>query len=317
MKSINTTYNGQTLKNFNLSADYLDNQLTLRNLSATLPGETEFKVTGDVFADNDELTYSLQPEYTTNDLQKLLGWLGYQVNQVTQATYKRSTGDATVEGTLKTVKVSPYEISVDKSSFSGNMGIITGERPNVFLEVNADSVNFDNYIPPLPAEEQGGTLAEKINRRFARLGFLNDFDMRLFGKIGLGIYENIPFENTQFDMDTAQGVLTVSKLNVGAVANAAVDVSGVLKGMGQSLQFENLKYSLETKDLASFLNKFALPLPNADLKKLKNFSSKGILTGSPELMAMKTVSRLENIDFIYGGQAGKQNGQWVLRERLI
>lgn len=26
---------------------------------------------------------------------------------------------------------------------------------------------------------------------------------------------------------------------------------------------------------------------------------------------MKTVSRLENIDFIYGGQAGKQNGQWV------
>lgn len=61
LKSINTTYNGQTLKNFNLSADYLDNQLTLRNLSATLPGETEFKVTGDVFADNDELTYSLQP----------------------------------------------------------------------------------------------------------------------------------------------------------------------------------------------------------------------------------------------------------------
>lgn len=93
--------------------------------------------------------------------------------------------------------------------------------------------------------------------------------MRLFGKIGLGIYENIPFENTQFDMDTAQGVLTVSKLNVGAVANAAVDVSGVLKGMGQSLQFENLKYSLETKDLASFLNKFALPLPNADLKNSK------------------------------------------------
>lgn len=42
------------------------------------------------------------------------------------------------------------------------MGIITGERPNVFLEVNADSVNFDNYIPPLPAEEQGGTLAEKL-----------------------------------------------------------------------------------------------------------------------------------------------------------
>ena len=310
VKSVNTTYNDQILKNFNLSVDYIDNQLTIRNLSATLPGETEFKVSGDVFSSDDELTYSLQPEYTTNDLQKLLGWLGYQVHQVTPATYKRSTGEATVEGTLKTVKISPYTLSVDKSSFTGNMGIITGERPNVFWEVNADNINFDNYIPPLPAEVQESTFAERINYRFSQLGFLNDFDLRFFGKINLGIYDNIPFENTQFDLDTVLGEMTITKLNIGTVANATLEASGVLKGMGKSLQFENLKYGLDTKDFASFLNKFSLPLPRADLKKLKNFSSKGIVSGSPELMAMKAVSRLENIDFVYGGQAGKQNGQW-------
>lgn len=162
LKSINTTYNGQTLKNFNLSADYLDNQLTLRNLSATLPGETEFKVTGDVFADNDELTYSLQPEYTTNDLQKLLGWLGYQVNQVTQATYKRSTGDATVEGTLKTVKVSPYEISVDKSSFPAIWALLPARGRMSFLRLMPTALTLTIIFRRCRPKSRAAPLPKKL-----------------------------------------------------------------------------------------------------------------------------------------------------------
>lgn len=311
VKSINTLYKGQTLKNFNLSVDYLDNELKIRNLSASLPGDTEFKLSGEVFSDDDVLTYSLEPEYTTNDLQKLLAWLGYEVNPITQATYKRSAGDATVEGTLKTVKIAPFNLSIDKSVFGGSLGIITGERINAFLEVNADSINFDNYILSLPETEKEKSLTDRINYRFSKLGFLNDFDFRLIGSLGLGIYEGIPFENSQFDMDVAQGLLTISKLEVGSVANASVKATGKLSGLGKALQFENLKYDLETKDFTSFLNKFALPLPDVNLKKLKNFSSKGIVSGTPTLMAMKTISKLEYLDFVFGGQVRKKDGKWM------
>lgn len=312
MKAINTLYKGQTLKNFNLSLDYIDNELKIRNLSMSLPGDTEFKLSGDVFSDDDVLTYSLQPEYTTNDLQKLLGWLGYDIQPITQATYKRSAGDATVEGTLKTVKIAPFDLSIDKSVFNGSLGIITGERLNAFLEVKADSVNFDNYISALPDTEKAKTLADRINYRISKLGFLNDFDFRLIGSLGLGIYEGVPFENSQFDMDVAQGVLTVSKLDIASIANASISLNGKLKGLGKSLVMENLKYDMETKDFASFLNKFALPLPDVNLKKFKNFSSKGIVSGSPTLMAMKTVSKLEYLDIVFGGQAGKKDEKWVI-----
>lgn len=312
LKAINTLYKGQTLKNFNLSVDYLDNELKIRNLSASLPGDTEFKLSGDVFSDNDVLTYSLDLEYTTNDLQKLLAWLGYEVNPITQATYKRSAGDATVEGTLKTVKIAPFDVSIDKSAFSGSLGIIIGERMNAFMEVQADSVNFDNYIPSLPDTEKEKSMTDRINYRISKLGFLNDFDFRLIGSLGLGIYEGVPFENSQFDMDVAQGLLTISKLEIGSMANASVNVTGKLTGLGKALQFENLKYELETRDFVSFLNKFALPLPDINLKKLKNFNSKGIVSGTPTLMAMKAVSKLEYLDFVFGGQAGKRNEKWVL-----
>ena len=312
LKAINTLYKGQTLKNFNLSVDYLDNELKIRNLSASLPGDTEFKLKGDVFSDKDVLTYSVQPEYTTNDLQKLLAWLGYEVTPVTQATYKRSAGDATVEGTLKTVRIAPFNLSIDKSVFGGSLGIITGERINAFLAISADSVNFDNYIPALPETEKEKSLPDRINYRFSKLGFLNDFDFRIMGSLGLGIYEGIPFENSQFDMDVAQGLLTISKLEIGSVANASVNATGKLRGLGSAVQFENLKYGVETRDFASFLNKFALPLPDVNLKKLKNFSSTGIVSGSPTLMAMKAVSKLEYLDFVFGGRVGKQNEKWVL-----
>ena len=316
LKSVNTLFNGQTLKDFNLSVDYLNNELKIRNLSVSLPGDTQFSVSGEVFSDEDVFTYSLEPEYTTNDLQKLLAWLGYEINPITQATYKRSAGDATVEGTLKTIKIAPFNLTIDKSVFSGSLGIIASERMNAFLDVQADSVNFDNYIPSLPEEEQKKSLADKINYRFSKLGFLNDFDFRLMGNLGLGIYEGVPFENSQFDMDVAQGVLTISKLNIGNVANASLEATATVKGLGKSLLFENLKYNLEVKDFSAFLNKFSLPLPDINLKKLKNFSSKGIVSGSPSLMAMKAISKLEYLDIVFGGQLGKQNDAWVLNGNL-
>lgn len=316
VKSINTTYNDQNIKDFVFSADYIDNNLEIRNLSASLPGESEFKTTGDIFSDDDELTYTLNPTYSTNDLQKLLAWLGYSVQQITPATYKRSSGSATLGGTLKTVSISSLEISFDKSLFKGNVGIITGERDNIYIEVEADNFNFDNYIKPLSKDDLQKSFAERMNYRFSQLGFLNDIDVRVVGKLGLGIYENIPFENTTFDIDTAMGLLSIRNLNIGTVANAAIELSGEVKGLGDRPKFENLKYSMSTKEFSSFLNKFEIQAPNINLKNLKNFNSKGIVSGSLEKMAMKMVSKLEYIDMIYSGQLQKQKGSWIFGGNL-
>lgn len=317
VKSINTQYNGQTFKDFNLSVDYLDNELEIRNLSATLPGETEFKMSGEVFADNDLFTYNLKPEYTTNDLQKLLAWLGYEVKPITQATYKKSFGNATVAGNFETLSVAPFEINVDKNLFAGNMGFVIGERPNAFLDVSTDSINFDNYVPSLPEEEKQKSFTDRLYYRASKLGFLNDFDFRFIINIGLGIYEGIPFENAYFDVEGTKGEFNILNIDVGTVANASFNVDGKVKGLGNGkLSFENMKYNFNTKDLPSFLNKFELALPKVDLKKLKNFSSRGIMTGTPVLLAIKAVSKWEYMDVIYAGQLNKRDGKWSLAGKV-
>lgn len=302
VKAVNSVYDAQNVKDLNLSLDLIDNVLSVKNLSASMIGETSVRVSGDIFSDDDELTYNLKTSYNTTDLQKVAKWLGYDLEQVSPSTYKRSIANANLQGTLNTIKIAPFELTIDKTSLKGEVGVIRGSRNNVYMDVSSDSINFDNYLKAMPKEEQQKFFAERMAYRFKKLGFLNDVDLKMQAKLNLGIYENIPFENTQIDFDMANGVLNMNKLSIGGVGNASISAVGKVKGFGVAPQFENIKYDLATKDLSAFLNKFEIDFPKINLKNLKNFSSKGIVTGNLHKMVMKTISKLEYIDMIYGGQ---------------
>ena len=77
-----------------------------------------------------------------------------------------------------------------------------------------------------------------------------------------------------------------------------------------------MKYSVETKNLDSFLNKFELPKPNIDLKDMQQFRSQGIITGGFDKAAVNTVSRLGNIDFSYSGRISNNEEGYLLNGEL-
>ena len=309
VKSINSTYNNQNIRDFNLSVDFVDNDLTIRSLSATLSGDTGFEASGDIFSRNGELTYNLDVEYTTADLQKLAGWLGYGLTQVTPSTYKRSVGSATVAGTLKTVKIAPFELTVDKSSLKGEAGIITGSRNNYYLDVTGDNINFDNYIGALPEETAVQGLAARMAYRFGKLAFVNDADWVIKANLALGIYENIPFENTRFDGKITNGIMEINGLSVGSVANARLEASGVVKGFGSVPQFEGVKYNLSTQDISLMLNKFDINRPGINLKNIKTLSSQGTVSGTFDKVSLNAVSKIEYLETMYSGQLAGQDGK--------
>ena len=102
----------------------MPNNLNIRELSGVFPGETEASLKGDVFSNDEVLTYNLESEASTNDLQKFLSWLGYEVNPVAPSTYRRAVGKADIAGNLHNVKISPFELTLDKTVFKGEAGII-------------------------------------------------------------------------------------------------------------------------------------------------------------------------------------------------
>lgn len=304
-KAIKTTYNDQNIKDLSLSLDLKDNVFVLNSLNATFPGDTSFALKGEVFPLKDALSYTFETAFNSNESLRLFNWLNIKPDVVSPATYKKTVGTFKVEGDLLKAKISPAEVVFDKSSIKGDLGVVFGARPNIFAMLNVDMINFDNYVASLPKEELQKSFAERMNFRFSKLGFLNNYEIQTVSKLGLGIYENLPFENMQINANLTQGVLKIESLNIGGIANSAVEASGTIKGFGSSLAFENLKYALDTKDLSTLFNKFEYQAPDIDMKQLKKFNAKGITTGNLNRFVIKNYAKLENIDFSYVGRVNK------------
>lgn len=309
-KSIKSKYENEQIKDFQFSFDFIDNNLDIRSFSAVVPGDTSLKLNGNVFSELGHLTYRLDTNVQSDELRQTLTWLNMLPEANSDTVYKRINLNATIAGTFDKISVSPLDLNLDKTSFKGDVGIITGSRPNYYLSGKADMINFDSYVKPLPKEAADKDFVGRMAYRFSKLGFMNDFDADLNLVLDLGIYENSPFENTKFQGTLKRGVLDIRDLDMPSAVNASLNLKGAVKGFGQAAEFENLKYDLQTKDFSAFLNKLGVNAPDIDLKTLKNFSAKGIATGSLNKMALKNVVKLENINLTYGGQVSRARNIW-------
>lgn len=307
IKAVKSVYKGQTVKNLDLSFDVINDNININKFNALLPGDADFNLKGEVYGDKDEaLNYEVETSFNSNDFLKTLSWLGINPTVSTASTYRKAFGDAKLSGTMSKIQISPFSITIDKSSVSGEAGVKTGERLDALLILNADTINFDNYISQLPKEEQEKNFAQRMQYRFSKLGFLKDFEMQVIAKLDLGIYESMPFEKVEFNAVLLNGNLDIERLKIGSVANSEIEASGQVKGFGDVPACENLKYSLKTGDVSSLINKFEYKAPDIDFKTLKNFESKGIITGSLERFVTKMAAKLGNLDFTYSGQVDKK-----------
>lgn len=312
-KAIKSYYKDQTIRDFNLSVDFVDNELAIKNLTATLPGETTSSIKGEVFSIDDVLTYNFDTSLATNDFLKMSEWLGYEIEPVVPSTYKKLISTANISGNLKTIKISPFDVTLDKIAMKGDLGIVRGVRNSAYLVINADSINFDNYIKPLPADESKKDFASRMAYRFGKLKGLNDFDLNLNSKLDLGIYEAIPFENTKFDMVLTEGVMDIKSLSIGSIANSTIQTDGKVKGFGAKPQFDNVKYDLSSPDIVTLLNKFEMGQLPLNTKNLKNITSKGIFSGFADRIAIKSVSKLGYIDNVYSGEIMKKDKKYLFK----
>ena len=307
VKAVKSQYKDQVIKDLDLSFDVLNDDLTINHLTGVFPGDTSLDFKGELTSVEDEPNYDVEFTFNSNDFLKTLNWLGINPTLSAVSTYRKALGSANISGTMNKVQISPFSLTIDKSSVSGEAGVKIGERLDALLVLNADTINFDNYISQLPKEEQEKPFAQRMQYRFEKLGFLKDFELQIISKLGLGIYENMPFENVEFNATLLNGELDIEKLNIGSVANSKLDFSGKVKGFGGVPACENLKYAIMTHDVSALLNKFEFRAPDIDFKLLKDFESKGIITGSLDRFVTKSVSKLGNLDFVYDGLVQKKD----------
>ena len=315
-KALKANYKGQTVRDVDVSIDFMNNILSLQNLSANFPFEGTARMKGEMFSKEKVLNYTYDVEMETLNFGQTAVWLGFDLQPISKNIYKRAAAKFTLEGTPQTIKFSPLVLNMDKTSFDAKLAIVRGDKNRYFAIIDADNISFDNYITPMPEEVKADTWKNRIDYYVKKVGFLNDLDLQLKADLKSGIWQRTPFEKAHLEVTFKDGTAKVSKFYVDELASSQIGLKGEVFGFGNALQFKNLRYSLDVANTMSFVNKFGISQPNLKWQNLPNFSSSGILTGDFDRFAMKSESKLGSMSVDYEGEISKQDDNYLFDGKL-
>ena len=307
-------YNKETIRDFKFSADFINKVLQIKNLSGVLPGETNISAKGDVFAQDRVFSYDMKIQSASQDFLKFLEFIGHKPEVYAQSTYRTARASLELSGTLNQIKLAVPAFSLDKTELSGILGIKRGRRNAFFAAIESESINFDNYMPPLTADEQKLPPLEQAKVLLNKLKFLNDTDVHAELSLKLGIYNKVPFENAVLNFNSESGLIDLKKLEIGQIGNASFSLEGKIKDLGINPSLENAKYKISAPDFNAFKNKLEIQLPDWPLFSLsKGFESEGIFSGTLNNANIRSSAKLDKTKASYQGRLFTQDDKLFFR----
>lgn len=317
IKALRVHYKEQQIRNMALSFEYNDQLLAIKDAEVLLPGNTSLALNSEIFPLNDQLHYKGTANIRSDNLMQTLKWLQIEPQQVAPSVYKNMVLNTKFSGNLERIQFSPFKLTLDKSTLTGEAGLILGDRKDMMLIVQADTINFDNYIAPLPEEIKNKSWLERVLYRFNKTDFLNDIDFVLDGKADLIIYENMPFEKVAIKGNILNKTAELEHLNVEKIANTKINLSGKISGFGNSPQFENFNYNIKSNDITSLINKLELKVPNLDYKRFNTLDAVGNINGNINDIGINTNISIGNLQTEYVGKINNNNNSTLIDGNFV
>ena len=309
VKALKSYYNNQTINDLAASFDLKNGQLFLRGLKGKVFNDTTFNLDGSAEIVDGYIDFDATPSFETSEFSKVLEWLGYAPHQVAPATYQKASAEATIKGTGNQIYISSLALFVDNMFFSGDAGIVLGDTIDSMWVINADNINFDNYISPLSEADAQKTFGEKLGLMFKDLAALNSHNFNLTFNLDKGIFRSVPFEGLKADFQLSDGKMRLNNFEVANIYDSSLLMSGIVSGFGQEPVVESMQYDFAAKNFSDLSEKLKLfAVPNL-LSKAKEVSSKGVVSGNLQYVAAKTENQIDKNIVNYSGVIDFSSGK--------
>ncbi len=301
VKSLKSYYNGQTIKDLALSFDLNQGKFSLRNMSGKAFDNTSFVLNG-----NFELVDSLPKfkafaSFSSGEFSRLLEWFSLKPNIVAPATYQKASGQASLSGEGYKIYVSPLSLTLDNMVFSGEAGLVWENGLDSMWVLNADNINFDNYVSPWAEGDVSKSWAQKFALLFKNSEWLKGKKFNLVFNLDKGIFKSIPFEGLQANLQVRDDKISFNRFELNNILDSSVVFSGVVSGLGNEPSFDSIQYNLAVKDFGNFSQKLSL-FPESDFNfGQASLVSKGVLSGNLKYLALKTENSFNKNTFNYSG----------------
>lgn len=251
-----------------LSAALQDGVFTLSRLSAKLPGDADFQVSGRVSGGNAggaDLTYSGKVAARAANLRAMLAWLETRLPGVAADRLRTLSLAGDFSGNRAQVQLTGVSAKLDATRLSGGVTVALRDRPAFGARVSVDQVNIDSYLPPgrdrntangnasgrdqpgragASGEAAGTSAADATGSKPdasavasrpgtappGPLALLNGFDANLVLRVGNVLYRGGSIRDIRFDGTLQNGALNIRDASIRNFAGTSAQIKGTLSG---------------------------------------------------------------------------------------
>lgn len=301
------TYRGNTIRHAKASAALSGGEVTLNQLSAQFPGESDVAAFGFISAKGGRPVADLTLDAASSDPRSLLAWLGIDASAIPAERLRRVKITGTLTGTPDEVKVSGIKASLDTAQMSGAATARLGLRPAFGANLAFDTLDLDAYLPrraeertkagtsppPSPSPPAGNTTAPAPAPTVAAgpLDVLNTFDANLRVRAQSLIVGGRVTRDLTVDASLIDNVLTIRDATVADAGGAAVSAKGEFSGFGGDLRIKNLTYGVRTRTPAKLAQFLGISRPG-DGARPSPLAISGTLNGSAERLTLHARNEL-------------------------
>jgi uncharacterized protein involved in outer membrane biogenesis len=310
-------YNNDAVRQVKVNATLEDQEITISQASALLPGGTDLGLQGIIFDQVEKKLPQFEgtTDLKTNNLRALLDWIGVDLSQVPANRARNLTVGGTILANPKKLSFNKISGQIDDTKIKGALAMTLDKRILFDINISVRRVNLDRYlygkvskkfisnvVPNKTANLVPKTdVAVQTKSRYTS-GFLSipeKYDANLNIKIDELVFKSLLTKKIVFKGKFNNKKLAVSTFKVANVAGLSAKLAGDITfnenipGIIDPI-FNNFRFSSRGKNFTPVLAFLGLK-PEFSVNKIGPINLSGTVNGK-----LKTLKVLANLSLLGG-----------------
>jgi len=275
--------------------------ITIERLSAVLPGNADFSVSGVLQPVNGQAQFDGEVAAKADNFRHVMGWIGATPSRLPANRLRSFSYTSKLRATPKILRVTDIAMQLDASRIVGGMVVELREKPGVGLRLEVDRLNLDAYLPK-PANDaktagktSGTSTRPKSGAPKTAAGtavpgnllrLLDRVSANLDLQAGQMTYRGNTLREARLDATLMPDEITIRRASIGDFAGLSGTIGGKFGDLRGKPKFD-LTFAIEVRQAARFF-RFAGTSPPVPPARLGKLSAKGRLTIDSATLGAKT-----------------------------
>ncbi|MBQ8482034.1 MAG: AsmA family protein [Alphaproteobacteria bacterium] len=298
-----------TFENVMAKGRWTDNIFNLDDFYAACPGNIVLSLKAGLTEKESEPNYYIDVDINGQNLLSFINALGFKLKSPKQSSYREADLKFSVQGDGNVINIVGSELKLDKAKIDAKVSIDMANY-EYYFEIDADTLNLDNYIFPLTTEDDE-TMQELIVADTKRFEWIKNNKAEVSVRAKSATYKGISGRNFEVSFVTdGAGLITVEYASIENMLNSGIELSGIINNFGDdNMSFSDVTYDIKSSNIKLLADKLGIRLPKWPIFEQSNFTETGVLVGNLQKILVNSQTKAGEHSFRYDGILNESDGK--------